>query len=331
MNEEGGGKKKKGGKKGFDIMTIIGLVAGLGLIVFGIAFTSPPDIPEDPSTLPPEYFTSPEERDEAIQTYQDETLPKYNVEMAKFTNMGSFQLGNLNNFIDVPSVAITVGGAFAALMVAFPLSSVAKLPKWLGICFTPKKYNPQDYIEQIIEFAKEARIKGLLSLEDKLAQASDPFLKSSLMLVVDSVEPEKVHNLLQAELDKMDERHGEGKSFMEQGGAFAPGFGMIGTLIGLVNMLKDMSDPNSIGPAMATALLTTLYGSMLANLVFSPMANKLSVRHNEEYLCLELICEGVEAIQAGENPKFIEEKLNMLVAQKKAKGKKGKEPAEAEG
>ncbi|MGD9560590.1 MAG: motility protein A, partial [Oscillospiraceae bacterium] len=227
-------------------------------------------------------------------------------------------------FVDYPSLAITVGGCFAALMIAYPAAIYAKFPKWVSICMTPNKYDPQDYIEQIVDFAKEARVKGLLSLEDKLASTQDAFLKSSLMLVVDSVEPEKVHNLLQAELDKLSDRHSVGRSFMDSGGAFAPGFGMIGTLIGLINMLKDMDDPSSIGPAMATALLTTLYGSFLANMIFSPMATKLSIRHDEEYLCRELICEGVEAIQAGENPKFIEEKLNLLVTQKKKKGKKGK-------
>ncbi len=325
MNEEKEPKKKKGGSKAFDIMTVLGLVLGLGLIVFGIAFTTPPSEPVPPV----EEFMIPEDYEEAVEDYET-AVAKHERAMVQFDALGPFRISNLtDSFIDIPSVAITVGGCFAALLVAFPLSSVAKLPKWLAICVLPNKYDPSDYIAQVVEFAKEARVKGLLSLEDKLAEAEDAFLRSSLMLVVDSVEPEKVHDLLEAELDKMDERHGEGKSFMEQGGAFAPGFGMIGTLIGLVNMLKDMNDPSSIGPAMATALLTTLYGSMLANLLFSPMANKLAVRHSEEYLCKELIAVGVEAIQAGENPKFIEEKLNLLViAKKKKKAKKGAEAAE---
>ncbi|NLW78177.1 MAG: motility protein A [Ruminococcaceae bacterium] len=313
MNEDGGKKKKGGGGgKGFDILTVLGLVLGIGLMVFGIIFTQAPAEPVEGS------YNTTEEWQEAHDEWENTKYPKW--EEAG----GLIQMGNLPNFIDIPSLAITVGGTFAALMVAYPMSIFAKFPTYIMICIMPNKYDPQDYIDQIVDFAKEARVKGLLSLEDKLASTKDAFLKSSLMLVVDSVEPEKVHNLLQAELDKLDERHGIGRTFMESGGAFAPGFGMIGTLIGLINMLKQMSDPSSIGPAMATALLTTLYGSFLANLIFSPMAAKLSVRHNEEYLCRELICEGVEAIQAGENPKFIEEKLNLLVAQKKKKGKKGK-------
>ncbi len=330
MNEEEGKAKKTKAKKSIDILTILGLVFGLGLIVFGIVFTMPPGAEPveadfvkgvyDPAT-----GTATQEPD--VEAYQA-ALEAYNIKVLTYTPIN---FGLVGGFIDIPSVAITIGGTFAALMVAYPLSIFAKFPKYVAISMMPNKYDPADYIAQIVDFAKEARIKGLLSLEDKLAEASDPFLKSSLMLVVDSVEPEKVHDLLQAELDKLDERHGVGRAFMDSGGAFAPGFGMIGTLIGLINMLGSLDDPSTIGPAMAVALLTTLYGSMLANLVFSPIGNKLSIRHNEEYLCRELICVGVEAIQAGENPKFIEEKLSLLVVAKKKKVKAPKGEAAAEG
>lgn len=234
-----------------------------------------------------------------------------------------FIWGNLKNFLDYPSLAITIGGTMAALMVAFPISAFGKVGKHLKICIFPTKYDPFSYIDQIVEFAKEARMKGLLSLEDKLNETEDMFLKNSLMLVVDSVDPEKVHNLLEAELDHLDERHAQDRTFYDKGGAFAPGFGMIGTLIGLVNMLKQMSDPDALGPAMAVALLTTLYGSMLANLFFAPISNKLRIRHDEEYLCKVLICEGVEAIQAGENPNFIQEKLEKLVFKSKKRKSTG--------
>ncbi len=310
MNEDGG--KKKGGKTSFDILTVLGIVVALGLIFFGISFKSEPPVPVKTERVTEEEFAA--------------EMTKYEEEKAKFDKEGgSFRPWTLTDaFIDVPSIAIVVGGTIGALLIAFPMSVVATVPKLFKIAFLPNKYDPQDYIEQIVNFAKEARVKGLLSLEDKLSEAQDPFLKSSLMLVVDSVEPEKVHNLLQAELTKLDERHSRGRAFFESGGAYAPGFGMIGTLIGLIIMLGNMDDPNSIGPAMAVALLTTMYGSMLANIIFSPIANKLGLRHEEEYLCRELICEGVEAIQAGENPKFIEEKLNLLIQQKKGKGKKAK-------
>ena len=276
-----------GGSTSFDFVSVIGWVLAVALIVFGIVFNSPPD-------------PTAENYEELRQNYK----------MLDFAVI-------VDQFVDYPSVAITIGGTFAALMIAFPGRSFGKIGKHLKIMVQPTKYDTQTYITQISEFAKEARMKGLLSLEDKLNESKDPFLKSSLMLVVDSVEPEKVHNLLQAELEHLDDRHAQDRAFYDKGAGFAPSFGMIGTLIGLVRMLANMQDAAAIGPAMAVALLTTLYGSLIANLLFSPVSNKLQVRHDEEYLCKVLICEGVEAIQAGENPKFIEEKLQMLVIQNK--------------
>lgn len=295
-----GGKSKKSGKKGVDIFFIVGMILAFGLMFFGIAYVQAPNRAN---------FESEEAYSEAKAEFD--------------ASGGTFRPGILaESFIDIPSIIITVGGTFASLMITYPTDIWSKVPSYFRIAAFPTKYDPEIYIDQITEFAKEARIKGLLSLEDKLDEAEDPFLKSSLMLVVDSVEPEKVHNLLEAEMDKMRDRHSVGRDFFGDGAAYAPGFGMIGTLIGLVNMLKDIDDPSSIGPAMATALLTTLYGSLLANVVFSPMAMKLKLRHEEEFLCKELIAEGVESIQAGENPKFIEEKLNMLIIQKDKKKKR---------
>ncbi|RPF48396.1 chemotaxis protein MotA [Hydrogenoanaerobacterium saccharovorans] len=217
--------------------------------------------------------------------------------------------GNLSAFIDYPSMAITFGGTIAVMMMSFPINSFTKIGKHLKIIFFPTKYNPVHFIEQIVEFAKEARMKGLLSLEDKLNETDDVFLRNSLMLVVDSVEPEKVKNLLESELAYLDDRHAQDRAFYEKGAAYAPAFGMIGTLIGLVLMLGSLSDVSKVGSGMAVALITTFYGSMLSNVIFLPISNKLKVRHEEEYLCKMIIVEGVQAIQAGENPKFIKEKL----------------------
>lgn len=221
--------------------------------------------------------------------------------------------GNLAYFVDIPSVVITIGGTFAVLMMSYTGEQFAKIPKHLKICFFPTKYDPVQYIEKICEFAKEARVKGLLSLENNLAEVTDDFLRRSLMLVVDSVDSEKVKSILDTELDFIDERHGTDIGFYNKGASFGPAFGMIGTLIGLVNMLQVMDDPSQIGTAMAVALLTTLYGSFLANVLFLPIAFKLKLRHDEEMLCKTVIAEGVKAIQAGENPRFIEEKLMLLV------------------
>ena len=234
-----------------------------------------------------------------------------------FSMTTGINFANLINFIDYPSVAITIGGTFAVLMISFPVESFIKIPKHLKIVFMPEKYDPMSYITSLTEFAKEARIKGLLSIESKLASVKDDFLKRSLMLVVDSIDAEKVHQILDDELNYIEERHVSDIEFYQKGGAYAPAFGMIGTLIGLVNMLQQMSDPDSIGPAMAVALLTTLYGSMLANIFFIPIANKLKIRHDEEMVCKLIVADGVRAIQAGENPRFIEEKLLLLVESKK--------------
>lgn len=220
---------------------------------------------------------------------------------------------NIKSFMNYGSLAITVGGTFASLMMSYSPRMFAQIPSHLRIALFPTKYDTLAYIDQIVEFAKEARMKGLLSLEEKLSQTRDEFLRSSLLLVVDSVEPEKVKQLLEAELDYMEDRHAQAREFYEKGAQFAPAYGMIGTLIGLVLMLKDMQDASVIGPAMAVALITTFYGSVLANVFFIPIANKLKLRHEEEILCKMLICEGVLAIQAGENPKFIDEKLTMLL------------------
>lgn len=232
-------------------------------------------------------------------------------------NGSSIVLSNMLNFIDPSSIAITVGGTFAVLMISYSLESFLKIPKHMKIVFIPDKFDPMSYITTITGFAKEARIKGLLSIESKLADVKDEFLKKSLMLVVDSIDAEKVNQILETELDYLEARHISDMEFYTKGAAYAPAFGMIGTLIGLVNMLKQMEDPNSIGPAMAVALLTTLYGSMLANIFFLPIANKLKVRHEDEMVCKLIVAEGVKAIQSGENPRFIEEKLLLLVESKK--------------
>ena len=156
-------------------------------------------------------------------------------------------------------------------------------------------------------------MKGLLSLEDKLNEIDEPFLHNSLMLVVDSVDSEKVRKAMETELEQLDERHALDRRFYEKAASFAPAFGMIGTLVGLILMLGNMSDVDALAKGMAVALITTLYGSLLANVVCLPMASKLKARHDEEFLCKQLVMEGVLAIQEGENPKFIEEKLYKLL------------------
>ena len=238
---------------------------------------------------------------------------------------------NLKNFWDPTSLAITVGGTFAVLAVMFPLAQLAKIPKHLKIIFMPRQYEPDKYIVMLVECAKKARMNGLLALEEDVTQMTDSFMKNSLQMVVDSVDPEKVRTQMESWLDNIDERHVQERSFYDKGFALAPAFGMLGTLIGLINMLQKMSDIESLGPNMAVSLITTFYGSMLANVIFAPISTKLSVRHDEEYLCMRIICEGVQAIQAGENPKLIEDRLLHLLPeykQKKLVGKTGADDGE---
>ena len=178
-----------------------------------------------------------------------------------------------------------------------------------------------EYIDLLVEFSQIARKNGLLALEEKANQQTDPFLKQSIMLIVDATDPEKVKSILANDLDYLADRHAEGVGMYEKASAYAPAFGMIGTLIGLVNMLKGMSldsgtGTSSLGADMSVALITTFYGCVMANLIFMPIAKKLSVRNDEEYLCKQIIIEGVLSIQSGENPKFMKEKLISYLEQR---------------
>ncbi|MEG1165716.1 MAG: MotA/TolQ/ExbB proton channel family protein [Oscillospiraceae bacterium] len=232
---------------------------------------------------------------------------------------------NLKSFWDPPSVAIVIGGCAAALMLSFPMEVFARIPKHLRIIFSPQKFVPEDYIEIIVECAKKARINGLLALEEDTNTITDSFLKGSLQMIVDSIDPEKVKLQMEAQLDSVEERHTQERALYDKGAQLGPAFGMIGTLIGLINMLKNLTDIETVGPNMAVALVTTFYGSCLANIVFAPISSKLRVRHDEEFLCMLMVCEGVQAIQSGENPKLIEDKLlHLLPEYRQNKGKKGK-------
>ncbi|MGN0605696.1 MAG: motility protein A [Oscillospiraceae bacterium] len=224
----------------------------------------------------------------------------------------------IKGFIDPASIMIVLGGTTAALMVSSSIDTIKKIPKHLKIVFFPTKYNPVEYIDQITEFAREARSNGLLALEDKLNETKEPFMKSSLLLVVDSIDPEKLSYLLDSQLENLDDRHSKDIAFYQRAAGFAPAFGMIGTLIGLINLLANLSDQESLPKNMAVALVTTFYGTILANLIFNPIANKLRLRHEEEYLCKLIIAEGVKSIQDGDNPTFIQEKLTKLLNEKMA-------------
>lgn len=221
--------------------------------------------------------------------------------------------GELGAYFDFPSIVIVVGGTIAATMMAYPMETLKSIGKIFRKAFFYKDEEYDKVIEEIIELANVARRDGLLALEEHANESDDEFLKKSIMLIVDGTDPELVRSILETEIIFLEERHGEGQGVLEAMGAYAPGFGMIGTLIGLINMLKDLDDPDSIGPQMSVALLTTFYGSYLANGIFLPLAQKLKVRSKSEILSKELVVEGLLSIQAGENPRIIEEKLKTFV------------------
>ncbi len=225
----------------------------------------------------------------------------------------------LPSFFDLPSIIIVIGGVLACLLFNFPLEDFLKMPKHLMIIFAPPKYNPEDYIKQVVECAKKARANGLLALEEDTNTMTDQFMKNSFQMVVDSVDQEKVREQMDTWLGNLDDRHAADRMIYDKGAELGPAFGMIGTLIGLINMLRDMSDMDALGPNMAVALITTFYGSCLANILFVPISNKLRVRHEEEYLCMAIVAEGVQAIQAGENPKLVQERLIHMLPEYRQK------------
>lgn len=226
-----------------------------------------------------------------------------------------FMGGSLGAFIDIPSVLIVIGGTVATTFIRFTLPDVIGSIGVAMKAFFAKSPVPEDTIQELVTLSNIARKEGLLKLEKQ--PVSDPFLKKAIMYCVDGHEADFIKEVLEKEIDLTLERHGLGQSIFGAMGDAAPAFGMIGTLVGLVNMLGNMKDPASIGPSMAVALLTTLYGAVVANLVALPIADKLKRRSQEEELNKKLIVEGVLGLQKGLNPRVLEELLKTFLPPKK--------------
>lgn len=224
--------------------------------------------------------------------------------------------GSIVTFYNLPSIVIVLGGTLAGTLVAYPLTKVKESFIIAKKVFTTKKLDAGETITKIIEIANIARREGLLALEEAAENIEDAFLQKGVMLIVDGTDPELVRNILETELAFLEERHDEGKSIFDTLGSLAPAFGMIGTLIGLINMLRKLEDPSTVGPSMSVALITTFYGALLANLIFIPISAKLKIRSREEILIKELMVEGLLSIQAGENPRIIEVKLKSFLPPK---------------
>lgn len=226
---------------------------------------------------------------------------------------GILTSGNLSTFWDPPSVIIVLGGTIASTLASYPLKDFLNTGKVIKKAFFYKEESPDEVIAEVIELANVARKEGLLALEEYAENLNDEFLQKGIMLIVDGTDPDLVRNILETELVFLEERHAEGQGIFQAMGTYAPAFGMVGTLIGLINMLKFLDDPSAIGPNMSVALVTTFYGSVLANVVFLPLAQKLKIRSGSETLVKELMVEGLLSIQAGENPRIIEEKLKTFI------------------
>lgn len=248
-----------------DFATIIGLVAGLGLMIFGIV-------------------------------------------------TGDDGFAALTNFLHAQSALITFGGAFGATLVSNSLGDFVNGIKGIKMALRQTKHDQTEVIKKIIELSNVARKEGLLALEDAASDLDDAFMKKGIFLIVDGTEPDLVRAILETELTCIEDRHKKVSSFWETAAAMGPAWGMIGTLIGLINMLKHLDDVSTVGPNMSTALITTFYGSLLANWLAMPIATKLKANNAEEVTVKEVVIEGLLSIQAGENPRVIEEKLKSFLA-----------------
>ena len=244
-----------------DIATIVGLAAGVGLVVITVVMGGDPGV-----------FWSP------------------------------------------PSIVLVIGGTLAATLLNYPLKDVLSVFNTVKNAFVHKESDTRELIERIVGFATVARREGILALEAHAGEAGDEFLEKSVQLAIDGTAPELIKDILTTEIAFMEDRHGVGQSILIAMGTYAPAFGMIGTLIGLVKMLSTLDDPSKIGEGMAVALLTTLYGALLANVLFLPAAGKLRVCTANELLAKEVIIEGILSIQSGDNPRVVEQKLKAFVS-----------------
>ena len=213
--------------------------------------------------------------------------------------------GSIGGIIDIPSIFVTVGGSFFSLFLCDSLKNVLGMFKVMGRCFKTFDYGEKNLIQNMVALSEKARREGILALEEGLDDLDDVFLKSGLRMVVDGTDGNVIRSILENEMNQMEARHMVGINLVTQWAGFGPGFGMLGTVIGLIGMLNNLEDKSSLGPNMAVALVTTLYGSMLANWLFGPMAQKLISQNSAELRSREMVLEGVLSIQAGDNPRIL--------------------------
>ncbi len=237
--------------------------------------------------------------------------------------VGQPSLSVIMNFVDIPSVFITIGGGLCCVLFMSPsLKGFIENLASIRHAMTTLPSNEEQTIREIIDLSNVARKEGLLALEEAANGIEDEFLKKGVLLIVDGTDPELVRSIMETELSCIEGRHSSKISFWDGLAAMGPAWGMIGTLIGLINMLKKMDDAKAIGPAMATALITTFYGSMIANWICIPVSTKLKAKSAQEVMIKEVMVEGLLSIQAGENPRVIEEKLKSFLSPARRAGMK---------
>ena len=221
--------------------------------------------------------------------------------------------GELGVFLDAPSVILVVGGSMFVVLSSQALEKFLSLLAVLKRSVFVRRHSVSASIKKIVELGELARREGVLSLENALGDVDDEFLANGIRLVIDGTAASEIEQILEAELDAMEQRHLQGKGILDSFGKYSPAMGMIGTLIGLVAMLSNMSDPSQIGTGMAVALLTTMYGAILANMVWLPLADKLAYRHEEEMQLRTVVLKGILSLQAGDNPRVTQAKLAVFL------------------
>jgi chemotaxis protein MotA len=221
--------------------------------------------------------------------------------------------GQILAYWDTASVILVIGGSIFAVLTTQALDRYLGLFSIIKRSFFTRRQTISRVIDQIVRLGEQARREGVLSLENSLSQIDDEFMVNGIRLMIDGTAASEIEQILNDELEAMDQRHSQGKAILDLFAKYAPAFGMIGTLMGLVAMLMNMDDPKKIGPGMAVAILTTLYGAVIANIICLPLADKLSYRHDEEMLVRTVIVKGILSLQAGDNPRITQAKLSVYL------------------
>jgi chemotaxis protein MotA len=224
-----------------------------------------------------------------------------------------FMGGGIQLFINIPALMIVVGGTLGATMINYPLRDVFGVFKVVKKALFARNTSVAELIKRFMAFAQKSRKEGILALEAEIKEVNDEFLKKGVQLAIDGLEPQEINDILETEVEFVRSRHQLGAEIFSTMGTFSPALGMIGTLIGLVQMLQTMDDPSRVGPAMAIALLTTFYGSIIANIVCLPISGKLRTRSKEEVLTKEMAIQGIVSLSNGDNPRILEQKLQAFI------------------